>query len=795
MKNKILLMLVLLFTFSCADVGFSAVSPEEIPQFDVPKTVQIEKNNDFSSALLSKLLGPTWHLVAGTSADNDLGGLGRYSGIVNMVLGFLNLIAMTAISGMILFQWGIFAATTAHEGKKLGGSMYNSLWVPVRHVLAFSLVVPVANGISLIQIILLSVVSFGINCANLTWDEAGAYIVSHAQTGMIDSSPPFIEEESIALIPSMFSASVVQIVAEGRYGEDGLRNFTPQKLPQTLGKKKDFRQIESSHGGRYVSIYSPLEGKVSVCPAAPRFKRFGVGGLGCVFFPAYKMSIDKGVLVKPEGEEALIYTASMGISQARVGAIIKLWEGVRQLSSDYLNARKIVSKDGGSSKTQESALKLASAYRTTVLDESKKYIKIISSQEEITKSLNSIVDSRNGKSELGWITAGLFSYNLALVQGKIDAITFGGSAQYSPINSDDYTKKLKALAGNTTVYDAFTEASSYANDSLLQGRVYDPISEEGDSPGAVSRMVSGVFLGEENVSNGILATTLSEFKTKDPLVVLAAFGQKCYSLGIYGAIASIGTSAASGIPFVGSIASFFSGVVNSPFVTMGITALFVVGITLLYVIPFSIVGLWIWAVLTWLIAVVQALVASPLWAISHVFPEGTGFAGTSARQGYVLALDLVIRPMLLVTAAIVIVPIWQISGLLYGTLLTEVLNPVKQLSGMGIVGELVLASVIFSTYAFLFFKVFKMLLLDFPTKITTWLGIGSANLFSSSDTSGSGETGAPIAGKMGAMGAAAVGGLASGVGKIARGKGKKDDGDNKGKSKGGREGNIVAKEE
>jgi len=44
----------------------------------------------------------------------------------------------------------------------------------------------------------------------------------------------------------------------------------------------------------------------------------------------------------------------------------------------------------------------------------------------------------------------------------------------------------------------------------------------------------------------------------------------------------------------------------------------------------------------------QSMVAAPLWAAAHAMPEGEGFAGERAKQGYMLLMNVAIRPILLV---------------------------------------------------------------------------------------------------------------------------------------------------
>lgn len=42
--------------------------------------------------------------------------------------------------------------------------------------------------------------------------------------------------------------------------------------------------------------------------------------------------------------------------------------------------------------------------------------------------------------------------------------------------------------------------------------------------------------------------------------------------------------------------------------------------------------------------IVESLIAAPVWAASHVVPEGEGFAANAVRQGWMLLLNILFRP-------------------------------------------------------------------------------------------------------------------------------------------------------
>lgn len=102
-------------------------------------------------AMLAELFGVGWvNLLSNGVDDNSFGSvLGLLFGLFNaavalVTVGVLFMVAVTAI------------ADTAQSGQVMGRN--SSLWVPVRAVLAATLLVPVVKGFSLLQVLILSLV-------------------------------------------------------------------------------------------------------------------------------------------------------------------------------------------------------------------------------------------------------------------------------------------------------------------------------------------------------------------------------------------------------------------------------------------------------------------------------------------------------------------------------------------------------------------------------------------------------------------------------------------------------------
>ena len=106
---------------------------------------------------------------------------------------------------------------------------------------------------------------------------------------------------------------------------------------------------------------------------------------------------------------------------------------------------------------------------------------------------------------------------------------------------------------------------------------------------------------------------------------------------------AIFTSAAGG-RFIGSLVSDFGAAVQT--VGWGIT---LIGVLLTIWLPAMPLIAWLMSAWAWLVSVVLALLAAPLWALAHAVPDGHGPLSPYSRKGYELLLFTTLRPVLLVT--------------------------------------------------------------------------------------------------------------------------------------------------
>lgn len=742
----------------------STARSEDLTDINLPEGYKIEKKTDLSAALLSRLFGATWHEIigdnatesdvakaaSGSSVQNARGGLGQYSGLIVSILGVLNLAAMAYVAVAIIYMWGIFAVTTAHEGNKLGGSLYNSLWVPVRHACSFSLTVPILNGLSLMQVAIMACVGLSINFANKIWDASGAYIVEHAHVGIVDSSAPMLETEAYAVIPIMFGDSVIAMVeanADNTQDRSGVKyNRNTQYIEAfQIGQTPDGQMLEG-----YIK-YDYAQGFALMSIVPP--KGMDAANFGNIQFSIPKRDcreVDgKFICSEPTGSDRSSYDLKKKISDARIDESIALWRGVNAIAAEYLKSdasgggKTCVYPEGsGNQATCEPrpsagdvADRVDQMVHDYMLEVTRKTeslaMTIVNSRdgESIKQALGQAIDSKNGESRYGWVSAGLFTFSLASLQQKIDdEIMTRISARYprgvEKLGNDrrwffgilgdyelrNYTSAQKAALDNMDGFIArdllgnqrygAAEAAQTDSDSVLHDMGVHILSSFVSDGSMVSNSASGR-------SAGILSTVLNEFGTYDPIVVMSSFGNRL--LGVVNwatAGGAILTAALGSIIVIGALA-----------------ACIIAGAVFAYVVPITPVVFWMKALLTWLYLVVEVMVAAPFWCCSHALPEGAGFAGQHAKRGYLMMLDIVIRPTLLVIGAVFAVAIIQCCGWLFNVLFNSwFANITGTFIQIGLVADIAFSIVVMSTMYYVSYTVFTKGVNYLPEKVVQWCG-------------------------------------------------------------------------
>lgn len=146
--------------------------------------------------------------------------------------------------------------------------------------------------------------------------------------------------------------------------------------------------------------------------------------------------------------------------------------------------------------------------------------------------------------------------------------------------------------------------------------------------------------------NGLF--TIRETTDVHPMAQLSGIGRSIVESAIRNLMAAMGFSFLGGMTGIvnqhlGGAFSAISGMFVA-FTTMGLT----VGFILYYVLPFLPFMYFFFAVGSWVKSIFEAMVGVPLWALAHLRIDGHGLHGDTALNGYFLIFEIFIRPILTV---------------------------------------------------------------------------------------------------------------------------------------------------
>lgn len=154
-------------------------------------------------------------------------------------------------------------------------------------------------------------------------------------------------------------------------------------------------------------------------------------------------------------------------------------------------------------------------------------------------------------------------------------------------------------------------------------------------------------------------------------------------------------------------------------------ALYFAGIVLAYVMPMLPAIFWILGVVGFMVLILEAVIAAPLWMLGHLRLDGEGFAGSRGVAGYEIVISLLIRPTTMVIGLVVAIVIYQFGSVLIARSMYPAIISAAGGHFGGLTGVVVWTVMTAIVSAMLTFVVFKESL-GIADRITTWIAIREA---------------------------------------------------------------------
>lgn len=658
------------------------------------------------SQFLSKLFG---ELVGGDGNDPLVALLATFNAGVLVIGGIL--VFYTLVAGTL---------STAHDGEMLG-KRWSSLWVPIRTTLGAAAIMPsLAGGYCVIQAIVIWLALQGVGMANTMWN---AFLDQGAQQ-MIEGafySPPGNSRQIRETFHDMFMSSACTAAFKksqedmGVLGSIGARVIPAEISPVTIGNVSGFNYGPAGAmcGKVYMQTGSPASVERPDGPASSS-ALVDAQAIADALVPVHMANMNaakttmeqlanrlvQGQLTAEEYDQALNSLVNNYTSELRSTAKATHDAQKEALSAQLISGMKV---DGWA---------LAGIY----------YMAVVRAQDEITRAVSQTPASASG--EL-WGTGDAVTDVISA--GPAGLLKAGVSAA---MNSFINSGERKALLDSAR---SMIRASNSGTLSQIES-----IADDATGNSWIMKVVSWFM----NDDMSFLGNSEFAQQNQNPIIMAKNLGENM-TTGAWSAL-GIGGGALALSGLGAGVAGAWATVFSQPL--FALFAVFVVpGAMLSTYVPMIPYILWVGVIIGWVILVVEAVIAAPIWAVAHMAPDGDGVVGRGG-QGYMLVLSLTLRPPLMIMGLACSIALMQpvgyfINSTFLGAFAVGV-NPSPLGLTQAIAGCVIYAIVMISVIH----RVFSLIHVV-PDRILRWIG-GGGNELGEQATSVEGMSASKIGGAM-----------------------------------------------
>jgi hypothetical protein len=261
-------------------------------------------------------------------------------------------------------------------------------------------------------------------------------------------------------------------------------------------------------------------------------------------------------------------------------------------------------------------------------------------------------------SRLGWAGAGLWYHQIARINGSlINALDDMPVVVKFPLVMEDVKKSRSKSDKNNSGENLYRNVA--ATDQHPEGTKTDA---QGDKIASVLWQAYNAWNNAYNVNpssnfitdiikaitgtSGLFALTDPNNINVHPLALLVDIGKSMMNAAMINLATASGGAVVSRI-----IGTAGSNAVTDPLVTFAFSFGMIcvgIGVLLYYIVPFMPFLYYFFAVATWIKGIFEAMVGVPLWALAHIHIDGDGLPGNFANGGYVMLMEIFLRPILIV---------------------------------------------------------------------------------------------------------------------------------------------------
>jgi len=578
---------------------------------------------------------------------------GGGGGLLPQVMLILNSAIFAVAILWLIYNLVAGVMQTAHEGEVLG-KRFNSAWLPMRFSFGAIALVPAFGGYSIAQAIMGFGVLMGVGIANMA-TEAGIDMMASGK-GLI--APP-----AVAVSETLFDSAFQSFVCMHGINK-GIDEVNTAMPSSKIGPEHRIKYAGAgANGNRGVSATATEETwsfHADISPNEPV----------CGAIVMKRMT--DGTTTKVSG-----ILGNMGVGEADAAAKAiqrKVAEALGTAMSKLDTVAGIYVADFDANKAKKAIREAKDTYVTSIQTEvDSNFTKITGIEKEVTATLK----------KDGWIALGAFYNVFAVASAKINVatdvrpeITHALPPSYSAWSDGGYARvyaqamdrlgdpalgKSSNPASNKS-HEISSNAEQMSGDAKALNSIFgahspgqwfaragiDLVAGGTGGVGIINPIMSVKSVGDSiltTVGYAYTALAMADLWEKSKAAAIAASA-------VTGAAAGAAWGSSQGESAGGAIGGAIGGAALAALATSGLIQPYLLvalgmGFMLSIYLPLTPFITWIGGIVSWFIIVCEAILAAPLWALTHMDTEGEGM-GQKTAHGYIFFLNLVFRPVLMV---------------------------------------------------------------------------------------------------------------------------------------------------
>jgi hypothetical protein len=563
---------------------------------------------------------------------------------VNGFAAAINVLNLGAIAfGTLMFTYiAVIGTLKSAEDGELLGKKWSSMWVPLRFVMVIGLMVPAASGYSSGEMAVIWLAKMGSGLASAVWQAGGQVIATGGEGATATVNSPGYASALDTSMRKILAAEICSAGYRDRFADSlggGASSFGMNITQQSDGS---YLAEWGWHGDPNSQTWLPREcGKLQT------------PGLQAQQQQQLTMNDGNGMMSTIDMPAKGTPTAATALIQAQASGITAAHNALQPVAVQIVSATTSWSKTERTTAINAAVAAAASAYgQATQAAVQALYASTLTGSSTVTNTF-----------QQGWIMSGTVLYTMASLQSQAAAL-------------GNWTPDLSPPSeGEATPPDVETgDASSIAWDVAMGGKAQNDVANTTGrglaqwlayTMTASPKSPTNILVQMKNAGDSIMTWTQA---------IVAAVGIGALFAGKAGMVATV-AGKVTGLGGLASTAGEFLGI--------AVLILFLCGVTMSVVIPLMPIVLWSGSILGWLVAVAQAIIAAPIWLAAHMHPEGDDLTG-KASNGYMILLELVLRPSFMVLGLLLSYTILDAVGHLVGYIFFATVDSVQSDSMTGL---------------------------------------------------------------------------------------------------------------